>query len=469
MRRFRSRGVIAAAAIVAIAAVPATAQASAPPSVGIDLQNDHKYQTIEGFGYATAFGRAQLVYNLPAAEREQVLGLLLDRSGASPSILRLGISSTSSSIEPTSPGSPDAAPQYKWDGWDDGQAWFSKEAKARGVDRFYADAWSAPGYMKTNGTENNGGTLCGLQGTACANGDWTKAYANYLVQYANFYRSEGVGISDIGFVNEPDYTTSYSSMRLTPAQAAQFIETFGPIAHAAGYQVAGTDSFGWNQGQSYADAINADPAALSQLDVFTAHAYASPAVHPLTIDKPTWMSEWAPSTSKDGWNAAWDSGKQTDGIAIAQNIEATMADASASAYLYWYGVSSGATAALIQVNPTTQTYQVSKRFDAFSAYSRFIRPGAVRLGASSDVAGVQASAYRNADGSTVMEILNLGQSAVSTRTDFHGGVTAYLTDAAHSVAATSGIVDARGDITLPPRSLVTLVRPADQGAGAIAR
>ena len=68
-----------------------------------------------------------------------------------------------------------------------------------------------------------------------------------------------------------------------------------------------------------------------------------------------------------------------------------------------------------------------------------------------------------------MEILNLGQSAVSTRTDFHGGVTAYLTDAAHSVAATSGIIDARGDITLPPRSLVTLVRPADQGAGAIAR
>ena len=461
MRRFRPRIVAAIVAVVGLAVVPTAAQASQPPALGIDLQQSQRHQTIDGFGYATAFGRAQLVYNLPAAQREQVLDLLLDRSGAAPSILRLGISSTSSSIEPNSPGSPDATPQYTWDGWDDGQAWFSQEAKKRGVDQFYADAWSAPGYMKTNGTESNGGSLCGLQGSSCASGDWTTAYADYLVQYANFYRAEGINIGDIGFVNEPDFTASYSSMRETPAQTAEFLKVFGPIAHAAGYKVAGTDSFGWDQGQSYADAISSDPTALKQLDVFTAHAYASPAVHPLNIAKPTWMSEWAPSSTADGWNTAWDSGKKTDGIAIAQNIETTLADADASAYLYWYGVSSGGTAALIQVNPATQQYQVSKRYDAFSAYSRFIRPGAVRLGVNTTVSNVQASAYRNADGSTVMELLNLGQTSVSTRTDFHGGVTAYLTDDDHSVAASSGVIDAQGDLTLPPRSLVTLVRPAD--------
>lgn len=53
--------------------------------------------------------------------------------------------------------------------------------------RFYADAWTAPGYMKTNGTDADGGTLCGLAGATCASGDWRRAYANYLVQYARFY------------------------------------------------------------------------------------------------------------------------------------------------------------------------------------------------------------------------------------------------------------------------------------------
>jgi glucuronoarabinoxylan endo-1,4-beta-xylanase len=80
-------------------------------------------------------------------------------------------------------------------------------------------SWSAPGYMKTNGDEANGGSLCGLAGAACASGDWRRAYANYLVQYTRFYAQEGITIDDIGFTNEPDFTATYSSMRFTPAQA----------------------------------------------------------------------------------------------------------------------------------------------------------------------------------------------------------------------------------------------------------
>src|SRR5690606_5035834 len=116
------------------------------------------------------------------------------------------------SIQPEDPGGPDAEPQYVWDGYDGGQVWLAQQAQAYGVERFYADAWSAPGYMKTNGDNANGGELCGLPGTDCEE-DWRQAYADYLVQYAKFYEQEGVEITDIGFTNEPDYTTSYASMR----------------------------------------------------------------------------------------------------------------------------------------------------------------------------------------------------------------------------------------------------------------
>jgi hypothetical protein len=136
----------------------------------------------------------------PQRQREVLDLLLSTETGAGLSILRLGIGSTpGTSIQPTDPGGPYAPPQYVWDGDDDGQVWLAQEAQAYGVSRFYANAWSAPGYMKTNGDEANGGTLCGLQGASCPSGDWRRAYANYLVQYTRFYAQEGIPITDIGF------------------------------------------------------------------------------------------------------------------------------------------------------------------------------------------------------------------------------------------------------------------------------
>ena len=103
---------------------------------------------------------------LPEHKQREVLDLLLSRrAGAGLSILRLGVSAGSNSIQPTDPGGPNAMPKYVWDGDDGGQVWLAKQAKAYGVNRLYADAWSAPGHMKTDGDRNNGGSLCGLSGT----------------------------------------------------------------------------------------------------------------------------------------------------------------------------------------------------------------------------------------------------------------------------------------------------------------
>ena len=109
-------------------------------------------------------------------------------------------------IEPKSPGSPTAAPNYVWDGKDSGQLWVAQQAVKYGVKTFYANAWSAPGYMKTNNNENNGGYLCGVSGHTCTSGDWTKAYADYLIQYVKYYAAAGVNITHLGFLNEPEFS-----------------------------------------------------------------------------------------------------------------------------------------------------------------------------------------------------------------------------------------------------------------------
>ncbi|WAP55824.1 glycoside hydrolase family 30 beta sandwich domain-containing protein [Streptomyces sp. S465] len=148
------------------------------------------------------------------------------------------------------------------------------------------------------------------------------------------------------------------------------------------------------------------------------------------------------------WNEAWDDGSGYDGFAVAEAIHTTRADAGASAYVYWFGASVGATLAL-------------------AAYSRFIRPGAVRVAAGSGAEGLRTTAFRNRDGQRVLEILSIGEGPA--RVDYvlrgAGGGDArgavYRTDDTHALSrvGTARVRGGRLAAELPGRSLTTVVLP----------
>jgi O-glycosyl hydrolase len=182
-------------------------------AVNIDL--NRRYQKMSGFGASEAFQRAVQISRLPKDQQRRALDLLFStEKGAGLTILRNGIGSSPDmssdhmlSIQPSSPGGPDAPPKYTWDNSDNSQLWLTTEAvNTYGLKTIYANAWSAPGYMKTNGNDTNGGTLCGVPGATCPSGDWRQAYADYLAQYVRFYRESNITITHLGFVNEPELT-----------------------------------------------------------------------------------------------------------------------------------------------------------------------------------------------------------------------------------------------------------------------
>ncbi|GLW64076.1 hypothetical protein Arub01_23200 [Actinomadura rubrobrunea] len=455
----------AAACLGAVTAVPAQAAAT-----GGSVRFSDRLQPIDGFGISIAFQRATLIRGargLSPEKGREVMDLLLSKDkGAGLSIIRLGIGSSADdvydhmkSIQPEDPGGPDAPPKYVWDGDDGGQVWFAKEAKKYGVTRFYANAWSAPAYMKTNGDDANGGYLCGLSGTDCESGDWRKAYAKYLVKFAEFYKKEGIRISDLAFTNEPDYTASYASMLFTPAQAVEFTKILGPVARKAGLGVICCEHTGWMGQLDYTRAIEADPEARRYITTYTGHRYSSSADQPQPTRKHTWMSEWNPDGAT--WNENWDDGSGSDGMTIAEDIHHTLTTGSANGYLYWLGASLGATRAFIQIADPGDSYRVSKRLWAMAAYSRFIRPGAHRVRATAADPDVKISAFRNADGSRVVEILNTG---AATRADLAldqavRRPAAYVTDSERSLAR-ADVAAAKGkrlSVDLAPRSLTTVV------------
>jgi glucuronoarabinoxylan endo-1,4-beta-xylanase len=470
-RTARRRRLVAvgALAVISIGSV-AVAQLPASAASTVSVNGATTYQVIDGFGASQAFGMADVIRNSNATLRKQALDLLFSpTTGAGFSILRNIIPSDAShTIEPKGPGSPSAAPTYVWNAGNDatdwGQLWLAKQAKAYGVTNFYNDAWSAPAFMKTNNNETGGGQLCGTPGASCASGDWRQAYANYLVQHEKYWTEAGVPSSELGFVNEPSYTTNYSSMLVNAAQATDFLKVLGPTVKAAGLSTKITccETLGWGLLPSYVNATSADAAASSAVGVYTSHGYSGgPNSRIDTKGKPVWQTEWSQGTGTNDPN--WDSGAATSGLSWAQNIHNGLANANLNAFLYWWGISSfsdgNSALAFISNNSLTAT----KRFYAFANYSRFIRPGAMRIGATSGDTNLKVTAFKNIDGSVAVAVLNTGQSSISTSYAIAnagvttGTATPYLTNNGSSTSAQAPISVSGGafSATVPARSLVT--------------
>ena len=440
------------------------------------------YQTIAGFGASEAFGEAGTVMNASSPVQQQALAdLYSPTTGAGLTILRNEIGADAgNTIEPNSPGNPNAAPTYvplSQTNQDQGQLWFAQQIKSRfGVTDVYADAWSAPGYMKTNGSAVNGGQVCGSAGASCSSGDWRQAYANYLVQYAKDYAAAGVPLTYLGPSNEPDYTTNYDSMSMSPAQMATVLDVLGPTMKNSGLatQLSCCAATGWSVAGQYAAAIEADPTALADTAVATGHGYSGAPTSPLPgWSKPAWETEWS---TFEGFSSAWDDGSDASGMTWAQHIHQGLTGANLSAYLYWWGSTTpsenGDNEGLLEINGNSVV--PTGRLWAFANYSRYIHPGAVRIGASSSTNSVDLSAFRNTDGSLAVVALNTGSSAdtisyslANTGVANGATVTPYLTNGSNSVAAQGTTTVAGGAFTgtVPARSLVTYVIPGGGVSG----
>jgi O-glycosyl hydrolase len=461
------------AALASVAALSAVLPAA--PALAADtatINGSTTFQTVAGFGFAEAFGQAASVMNAPASEQQQALNLLLSTSsGAGLDIIRNEISADSgTTIEPNNPGSPGATPSYvslASINSDQGQLWFDQQAKANyGVTNIFADAWSAPAFMKTNNSVPNGGQVCGVTGASCASGDWRQAYANYLLQYAKDYADAGVPLTYIGPSNEPDFSASYDSMTMSGSQMASLLDVVGPTVKNSGLstQVECCAATGWPVSGQYASAIESDSTALADTAVASGHGYSGAPTSPLPgWTKPAWETEWFGNTGST-WDPAWDDGTADSGFTWAQRIYQGLTSANLNAFLFWQGAdANNGNGGLVFLNNGTAS--ASGRLWAFANYSRFIRPDAVRIGATSSSSGVDVSAYKNTDGSISVVALNTMNSSdtINYSTSGIGGtsgtVTPYLTNGSSNVAQQTAVSMSGGSFSaaVPARSLITYV------------
>ncbi|OLN86545.1 Glucuronoxylanase XynC [Colletotrichum chlorophyti] len=448
-------------AVVAANIGLAFSQTAVTVNVGSTLQQ------IDGFGVSQAFGRAAQFRDMASNPRKQALDYLFSTStGAGLTIIRnrIGSGGAGDSILPNNPGGPSATPNYIWDNNDAGQVWFSQQAASYGVKTIYADAWSAPGFMKTNGNQNNGGWLCGTTGHSCSSGDWRQAYANFLVKYVQYYNQIGLAVTHLGFLNEPDYVVSYSSMQSGPTEAASFIPILYNTLKNAGLsnqvKVTCCDTLGWPSAKTYTNGLVS--AGMEQyLGVMTSHMYSGDPNSPLNTKLKAWQTEGCDLDSS--WCTTWYSnGGLCEGLTWANKIATGILSANLSAYIYWQGaeVNEFGSSSYLVASDGTNVYP-SGRLWAFAHWSRFIRPGAYRVSTSGTISSVQYGAFKNTDGSVILVFTNTGSGTQSTRVSFSGftpsAASAYLTDNTHSVSSTSVTLSGGAVIvSLPGRSVVTV-------------
>jgi O-glycosyl hydrolase len=204
--------------------------------------------------------------------------------------------------------------------------------------------------------------LCAVSQTlSCASGNWTQAYANYIVQYLLYCQAAGIKVTHIGFVNEPERYERYASMISNCTQSADFLRVLAPTLKAAGLDTKITccDAAGWKSQARMLAGIKATGAE-NLVSVVTSHGYSSPLNGTLNTTLPVWQTEW--SDLRGNWTNDWYFNHTAgEGLTWPVTIQKAFTESNVSAFIYRQGAEmTGKNTALIRL--AGDSYQFSKGF-----------------------------------------------------------------------------------------------------------
>ena len=248
-------------------------------------------------------------------------------------------------------------------------------------------------------------------------------------------------------------------------QAADFIKILYPTLRAANLTtgISCCDASGWYAQSAMMSGL---AAVENEIAIITAHPYSTPATSSLTKLHQTWQTEWSNQKGAN-YTTDWYTSEANpgEGLTWATNIWTGLTSGNCSAYLYWVGAQFGEyrNTQLISIN-FDGTLTVPTRYWAFTQYSRWVRPGAIRVATTSSTTNIKTSAFKNLDGSLAVQAINSGTSNYTLTLSLKGisgnTVTSWLTDNTHDLYASDAVISSSGTTiigTVPLKSLVSFI------------
>ncbi len=410
----------------------------------ITLNPDEKFQTITGFGGSFTKASAYLLNKLSVGKREEILKAYFQEEGANYSLTRTHINSCDFSLSnyayakvagdikldqfSIEEDSSDLIPMIK-----DAQK-FSKVGF-----RIIASPWTAPPWMKDNNDWRGGKLLP----------KYRETWALYFSKYIKAYKNEGINIWGVTVENEPlGNDKNWESMHFTPEEMRDFVRDYlGPHFEKEGLSdvpILGYDQNRGDELNKWAKVMFEDKAASKYFGGTAVHWYAStfdffPAslqyTHQLSPGKhlinteacvdgqmPVWKDDsWYWSKKARDWGWTWASEKEkylhpeyVPVFRYARDIIGCLNN-YVDGWVDWNMVldkqggpnwfKNWCTAPVIVDVEKDEVY-FTPLYYTMAHFSKFIRPGAVKIGCTINNNELMATAVKNPDGSIAVVIFN---------------------------------------------------------------
>jgi len=401
------------AAIVLLGALPILAAIVSPIEAvaAVVVDGSVRFQTMDGFGsservfddphvfnnFNSATGRAATV--MTTAQQDQVLDKLYSelkltrvRPASPDTAVGAGIEPVNDNNDPNV--SDLSKFNFVWKNLDAHVDYIAR-AQARGATTFFLSPLSRETWMGTTTPSD------------------VAEYSEWLLAQVRRSADRGVRFPYLSVANEPSYTRN----TMSGAFIRDVIKNLGPRLRAEGFDTkfVTPDDVRSSNGASKTQIILADPIARQYVGALATHLYDEPVSNMSQMKTladqyqlPLWMTEFT-------MGAMGTTGRPQDPFSWASLMHDLISNYNVSAvdYLWGYfGEWEGNATTLISLNNTGATYDgftLNKTYYTTGQFSRFIEPGAVRVKADSNDAGIATTAYLS-DSELVLVVINSDHS-----------------------------------------------------------
>jgi len=412
----------------AVQTLPAAVAATQPfeNETAVFVNTGKRYQKVFGFGGAITDAVAEVYARLtPPAQQEFLTAYFDTRKGLGYNVVRTTIhSSDFSSASYTYVNDGDRSlSSFSIDHDREHRLPLLKSALAAGkrsgtAVKVFASPWSAPAWMKSNGSMLGGGTL--LPGDR-------DLWARYMIKFVQAYEKEGIPIWGLSVQNEPMAKQRWESMIYTAKDETDFVaENLGPALKKA--RLGDKKLVVWDHNRDLlpqrAAHILSDPRARPYIWGVGFHWYETwaggdpmhrnvAAVHEAYPDINLLMTEATVEKFDPAKMQLWANGERY-GSQIIGDL-----NAGAVGWIDWNmlldtkggpnHVGNFCFAPLHASDDGQLIYTPSYAY--LGHFSRYIRPDAQRIGASTSRSTLETVAFRNADGTVAIVVLNKRDTA----------------------------------------------------------
>lgn len=392
----------------------------------IEIDEAQVFQSIDGFGYTLTGGSANLMNNLPAAEKDALITELFGTEGNAigVSYLRLSIGASDLSANVfTYNDRPNGQTDVNLDNFSiaaemtDLVPILKKILAINPNIKILGSPWTAPTWMKTNNSFK-GGSL---------KPEYYAAYAKYFVKYIQAMKAQGITIDAITIQNEPLHAGNNPSMYMEAKDQAMFIKTaLGPAFEAASINTK-IIVYDHNADKpEYPMEILADAAASKYVDGSAFHLYggnisALSTVRNAYPNKNIYFTEqWVGGPSNFAEDLKWHVSTLIVGATRNWSRNVLEWNLAADANYNPHTPDGGCTTCLgaITIAPAVSR---NVAYYVIAHASKFVKPGSVRIGStlSSVLSNV---AFKTPDGKKALVVMNTTSNDQTFNIKYNGKI-----------------------------------------------